>query len=65
MTEQANQLLELMRKASEAVKSERWDDAEHLLNGLAQSVQTLRLAIRDKRLPIAAPQILRDDEVIG
>ena len=65
MTEEAKQLAELMRKASEAVKCERWDDAEHLLNRLVQRAQMLRLAIRDKRLPLAAPNILRGEELKG
>ena len=65
MTEETKELAELMRKASEAVVCEQWNEAEHLLNGLVQRAQVLRLAIRDKRHPLAAPNILRGEELKG
>jgi dsDNA-binding SOS-regulon protein len=62
MTEETNELTELILRATEAVKRAQWDDAEHLLNALVQKAQALRLAIRDKRLPLAAPNVLKGDE---
>jgi hypothetical protein len=53
---QADDAFELMDAARSAVVQGQWDQAEELLRRLIQSVNDLRLQIRDKRTPQAPPE---------
>jgi len=60
MHEPADNGVVLMVAARDALKSERWNDADRHLVELQRLIHGLRIAIRDERLPLSAPQVVSD-----
>jgi len=58
MHEQADNGVVLMVAARDAVKSKRWNDADRHLVELQRLIHVFRIAIRDERLPLLAPDVV-------
>jgi hypothetical protein len=57
MLEQVDKGIAALVATRDAVKGARWEDADRLLTELLRLIHSLRLEIRDERLPLDPPKL--------
>ena len=62
MLEQVDKGIATLVATRDAVKGARWDDADRHLTELLRLIHSLRLHIRDERLPVHPPELPKRKE---
>ena len=61
MLDQVDKGIATLVAARDAIKGARWDDADRYLTELLRLIHSMRLYIRDERLPIDPANFRRDE----